>query len=191
MEAAQSCNNDKDFSQACSSPFVFFPFHWFQYFRKYSCQSETKCKWGWITKGKVHPKFPVGLRQDVPRLSRYFVQLQRSKPNGWFAWTVPGPEVAAEALVFLCLQQTHARCTASELLSKELKCCLGLKPKGLHFYTWKYPLPISFSTCLQWLPGQELPLTYEPMSFQGYTDCSAQVFLASHTRAASLENKAV
>lgn len=76
----------------------------------------------------------------------------------------------------------------SELLSKELKRCLGLKPDVLHFYTMKYPLCVTFSIviCLQKLSGHLL--THKLPRLRRL---SAQIFLSSHIREASLDSKAV
>jgi len=76
---------------------------------------------------------------------RYLVQLQKSKPNV-LHWVVPEAQLAAEAFTFLCLLLLGSKtphlpadtCTTfsfsllkyksfSELLSMELKRCLGLK----------------------------------------------------------------
>lgn len=67
-------------------------------------------------------------------------------------WAVPGPKMAAEALVLLCLLQwgreTHIfqntlqdvqlqfSESLTELPSWELKSCLGLKPKVMNFRYW-------------------------------------------------------
>lgn len=108
---------------------------------------------------KCPPWFHKGSqRTESKMLLRYLVQLQKSKPDVPH-WVVPDPQLTAKTFTFLCLLLLGSKtshlpadaCTTfsfsllkyssfSELLSMELKCCLGLKTWVLHFMYWNASL---------------------------------------------------